>query len=67
MVLLAMLDRVRAPDGEPQCLLKGGVAMELRFDLGARATKDSTSPCAPPLAAWWRSSTRLSATPSFPV
>jgi hypothetical protein len=40
MVLLAMLDRVRDPDLEPRCLLKGGVAMELRFDLGARATKD---------------------------
>lgn len=40
MVLAAMLDAVRDEDDEPLFLLKGGVAMELRFDLAARATKD---------------------------
>lgn len=40
MVLAAMLDTVRDEDNEPLCLLKGGVAMELRLDLSARATKD---------------------------
>jgi len=41
MVVAAMLDRARhAADGEPLFLVKGGVAMELRIDTGARATKD---------------------------
>lgn len=40
MVLAAMLDAVRDEDDEPLFLLKGGVAMELRLDLAARATKD---------------------------
>lgn len=41
MVVAAMLDEARhADDGEPLFLVKGGVAMELRVDIGARATKD---------------------------
>ena len=41
MVVAAMLDQARhAEDGEPLFLVKGGVAMELRIDSGARATKD---------------------------
>lgn len=40
MVLAAMLDAVRDEDDQPLFLLKGGVAMELRLDLAARATKD---------------------------
>lgn len=41
MVVAAMLDKSRhAGDGEPLFLVKGGVAMELRVDTGARATKD---------------------------
>lgn len=41
MVVAAMLDEARhAEDGEPLFLVKGGVAMELRIDTGARATKD---------------------------
>ncbi|MGI8661942.1 MAG: nucleotidyl transferase AbiEii/AbiGii toxin family protein [Acidimicrobiales bacterium] len=41
MVVAAMLDQARhAEDGEPLFLVKGGVAMELRVDTGARATKD---------------------------
>lgn len=41
MVVAAMLDEARhADDGEPLFLVKGGVAMELRVDTGARATKD---------------------------
>jgi hypothetical protein len=41
MVVAAMLDRARdADDGMPLFLIKGGVAMELRFGSGARATKD---------------------------
>lgn len=40
MVLAAMLDAVRDEDGQPLFLLKGGVAMELRLDIAARATKD---------------------------
>lgn len=40
MILAAMLDAVRDEDDEPLFLLKGGVAMELRLDVGARATKD---------------------------
>lgn len=41
MVVAAMLDQARhAEDGEPLFLVKGGVAMELRVDAGARATKD---------------------------
>jgi hypothetical protein len=41
MVVAAMLDEARhADDGEPLFLIKGGVAMELRVDTGARTTKD---------------------------
>ena len=40
MVLAAMLDQVRDEDDQPLFLLKGGVALELRFGLQARATKD---------------------------
>lgn len=40
MVLAAMLATVRDPDGQPLFLLKGGVTMELRLDLRARATQD---------------------------
>jgi hypothetical protein len=35
-----MLDTVRGADGEPLFLIKGGVAMELRLALRARATQD---------------------------
>ena len=40
MIVLAVLDRVRDEHGEPLFLLKGGAAMELRFQLEARTTKD---------------------------
>lgn len=40
MVLVAILGFARDEDEEPLFLLKGGVAMELRFGLAARATKD---------------------------
>ena len=40
MVIAAMLDTVRDADGEPLFLIKGGVAMELRLALRARATQD---------------------------
>jgi hypothetical protein len=40
MVIAAMLDTVRGADGEPLFLIKGGVAMELRLALRARATQD---------------------------
>jgi hypothetical protein len=40
MIVTAILDRVRDEDGEPIFLLKGGVAMELRLQLRARATSD---------------------------
>jgi hypothetical protein len=40
MIVTAVLDRVRDEDGEPIFLLKGGVAMELRLQLRARATND---------------------------
>lgn len=40
MVLAAMLSTVRGADGRPLFLLKGGVTMELRLDLRARATQD---------------------------
>jgi hypothetical protein len=40
MVLVGALDRVRDLQGEPLFLVKGGVAMELRLKLEARATKD---------------------------
>jgi Nucleotidyl transferase AbiEii toxin, Type IV TA system len=40
MVIAAMLDTVRGADGEPLFLIKGGVAMELRLALHARATQD---------------------------
>lgn len=38
MVLAGMLEA--AAEGEPEFLIKGGVAMELRFDVAARATHD---------------------------
>jgi hypothetical protein len=40
MIVTAVLDRVRDGDGEPVFLLKGGLAMELRLQLRARATGD---------------------------
>jgi len=40
MIVTAVLDRVRDQDGEPIFLLKGGLAMELRMQLRARATGD---------------------------
>lgn len=41
MIVAAMLDGARhRDDGEPLFLIKGGVAMQLRFDIHARATKD---------------------------
>lgn len=40
MIVTAVLDRVRDEDGEPIFLVKGGVAMELRLQLRARATGD---------------------------
>jgi hypothetical protein len=40
MVLASMLTTVRDATGAPLFLVKGGVAMELRFDVAARATKD---------------------------
>lgn len=40
MVLAAMLATVRDSDDRPLFLLKGGVTMELRLDLRARATQD---------------------------
>ena len=41
MIVAGMLDAARhADDGEPLFLVKGGVAMELRMNTGARAPKD---------------------------
>lgn len=41
MAVVGMLDQARHDaDGSPLFLVKGGVAMELRLDTGARATKD---------------------------
>lgn len=40
MVVAAVLDSIRDENGDPVFLLKGGVAMELRLGLEARATKD---------------------------
>jgi hypothetical protein len=40
MIVTAVLDRIRDEDGEPIFLLKGGLAMELRLQLRARATND---------------------------
>jgi hypothetical protein len=40
MVVTAVLDSVRDENDEPVFLVKGGVAMELRLRLRARATKD---------------------------
>jgi hypothetical protein len=40
MIVTAVLDKVRDEDGEPVFLLKGGLAMELRLQLRARATGD---------------------------
>jgi len=45
MVLAAMLDRAHDADDMPLFLIKGGVAMELRFALDARATKDLDLAC----------------------
>lgn len=40
MALLGALERAQPRDDVPRFLLKGGVAIELRLRLGARATKD---------------------------
>lgn len=41
MVVAGMLDQARHDDdGRPLFIVKGGVAMELRLEVGARATKD---------------------------
>ncbi len=40
MVVAAVLDTIRDEDNDPVFALKGGVAMELRLGLEARATKD---------------------------
>lgn len=40
MVVLAALERLRNDENKPLFVLKGGVAMELRLGLEARATKD---------------------------
>jgi hypothetical protein len=40
MVLGAVLSRATNEDGDHQFLIKGGVSLELRLRLGARATKD---------------------------
>jgi len=40
MILAAMLDQARDEHDKPLFLLKGGVALELRFGLQARATRD---------------------------
>jgi hypothetical protein len=40
MIVAAVLDRIRDEDNDPVFALKGGVAMELRLGLEARATKD---------------------------
>lgn len=40
MIVTAVLDQVRDEDGEPIFLLKGGLALELRLQLRARATGD---------------------------
>ncbi len=40
MIVTAVLDRIRDEHGDPIFLLKGGVAMELRLQLRARATSD---------------------------
>jgi hypothetical protein len=39
-IISAVLDRVRDEEGEPLFTLKGGAAMELRFGVDARASKD---------------------------
>lgn len=40
MIVLAALERLRNDNDKPLFVLKGGVAMELRLGLEARATKD---------------------------
>lgn len=40
MIIIAVLDTIRDEDGEPLFLIKGGVALELRLRLTARATTD---------------------------
>lgn len=40
MIVTAVIDRVRDEDGEPIFLLKGGLALEMRLQLRARATSD---------------------------
>ncbi len=40
MVVSAVLARMRAPDGTPLFVLKGGVAMQLRFEHRARSSAD---------------------------
>jgi hypothetical protein len=40
MILCAVLERLRTPSGKPAFVIKGGVTLELRLGLRARATKD---------------------------
>lgn len=40
LALIGALQRVKDPNAGPRFLIKGGVAMELRLGLGARATND---------------------------
>jgi hypothetical protein len=40
LALIGALQRVEDPDAGPRFLIKGGVAMELRLGMGARATND---------------------------
>jgi len=40
VAIAAMLDNARGPDGEPMFVVKGGSALELRYESRARATRD---------------------------
>ncbi len=40
VAIAAMLDNARDPDGEPMFVVKGGSALELRYESRARATRD---------------------------
>jgi hypothetical protein len=40
MILAGALERAQLPGGVPAFVLKGGVALELRLRLRARATRD---------------------------
>jgi hypothetical protein len=40
MLVQLMLERARTAEGDPEFIVKGGVSMELRLGLEARATKD---------------------------